>query len=79
MLGRIMSGSNAVLAHNEFGQVIGLDYWAPDIHLNHIVEEYCARIAEEIDIEAFVIDREVNSSKTSPVIYVKRMGINLPA
>ena len=39
--------------------------------MNHIVEEYCARIAEEIDIEAFVIDREVNSSKTAQLFMSK--------
>ena len=61
MLGRIMPGSNAVLAHNEEGQAIGFDYYPPDIHLTHIVEEYCSNIVEVTEITNFVIDREVNS------------------
>ncbi|MCP4108406.1 MAG: hypothetical protein GY749_23160 [Desulfobacteraceae bacterium] len=43
MLGRIMAGSKAVIAHNENGHAIYAEYSPPDIHLNNIVSDYCER------------------------------------
>lgn len=61
MLGRIMAGSKAVLAHDEAGNAIGLEYYPPDRHLTHIVDDYCDSIEVSTGINRFIIDREVNS------------------
>ena len=61
MLGRIMSGSQAIIAHNEAGEALFLDYQPPDIRLPSVIEEYCFKIVEATDISTFVIDREINS------------------
>ena len=61
MLGRVMPGSKAVLAHDQSGNAIGLEYYPPDIHLNKVIEDYCSAIEESIGIKQFIIDREVNS------------------
>ena len=62
MLGRIMAGSNTVVAHNESGQAIFLSYYSPDIRLNHVILDYCEKVVEATGIKVFVIDREVNSA-----------------
>jgi hypothetical protein len=61
MLGRIMAGSQAVVAHIETGQAIYFDYQPPDIRLPVIIEDYCAEITAATGIDIFVMDREVNS------------------
>jgi cell division protein FtsB len=65
MLGRIMPGSKAVLAHDEEGNAIGLEYYPPDRHLTHIVADYCSAIVATTGINCFIIDREVNSVETA--------------
>ena len=61
MLGRIMPGSNAIVAHNEEGQAIFMDYYPPDIRMPSMILEYCEKIVDATDIRNFVIDREINS------------------
>ncbi|MCP4682410.1 MAG: hypothetical protein GY864_08745 [Desulfobacterales bacterium] len=61
MLGRIMAGSQAVVAHIETGQAVYFEYHPPDTRLPSIILGYCAEIAALIGINMFVIDREVNS------------------
>ncbi len=61
MLGRIMPGSQAVVAHIETGQAVYFDYHPPDTRLPSIILDYCAEIAALTGIGIFVIDREVNS------------------
>lgn len=61
MLGRIMPGSQAVVCHDENGQALFFDYYPPDLRLTRVGVEYCEQIVEDIDIQHFVIDREVNS------------------
>lgn len=61
MLGRIMPGSNAIVAHNEEGQAIFMDYYPPDIRMPTMILEYCEKIVDATDIRSFVIDREINS------------------
>ena len=61
MLGRIMPGSKAVIAHDESGSAIGLEYYPPDTHLSKIIEDYCSAIELTTGIKNFIIDREVNS------------------
>lgn len=61
MLGRIMAGSQAIIAHNEAGQGLFVAYQPPDIRLVHVIVEYCEYLVQETGIEVFVIDREVNA------------------
>ena len=61
MLGRIMAGSQAIIAHNEAGQGLFVAYQPPDIRLVHVVVDYCEYLVQATGIEVFVIDREVNS------------------
>ncbi len=37
MLGRIMAGSQAIVAHNEDGQALFVDYQPPDMHLLRVI------------------------------------------
>jgi len=61
MRGRIMAGSQAVIAHNEAGHAIFLAYHPPDIHLSRIIVAYCQKVVEAMGSTLFVIDRAVNS------------------
>ncbi len=61
MRGRIMAGSQAVIAHNEAGYAVFLAYHPPDIHLSRIIVAYCQQVVEATGSTLFVIDRAVNS------------------
>ena len=61
MLGRIMAGSQAVIAHDDTGQAVFVAYDAPDLHLSQIILAYCQQVAEATGSALFVIDRAVNS------------------
>jgi len=61
MLGRIMSGSNALVAHDDKGRAIYIEYHPPDIHMTSVIVDYCKHIRDSAEIELFIIDREVNS------------------
>jgi hypothetical protein len=61
MRGRIMAGSQAVIAHNEAGQAVFVEYHPPDIHLSRVIETYCQQVVAATGSTLFVIDRAVNS------------------
>jgi hypothetical protein len=61
MLGRIMAGSQAVIAHDEAGQARFVAYYPPDIPLSQVIVEYCQRVALATESILFVIDRAVNA------------------
>jgi hypothetical protein len=61
MLGRIMAGSQAVIAHNEAGQALFVEYHPPDWHVSQVIVEYCQKVVEATGIALFVIDRAVNA------------------
>ena len=61
MLGRIMAGSQAVIAHDEAGQVVFVAYYPPDIHVTQVIVAYCQNVAEATGSALFVIDRAVNA------------------
>src|SRR2546425_3112151 len=61
MRGRIMAGSQAVIAHNEAGYAVFVAYHPPDIHLSQIIVAYCQKVVEATGSTVFVIDRAVNS------------------
>lgn len=61
MLGRIMAGSQAVIAHNEAGHGLFVEYHPPDIHLSHIIVDDCQKVSTATGSSLCVIDRAVNS------------------
>lgn len=61
MLGRIMAGSQGVIAHDNTGQAVFVAYYPPDIHVSHVIVAYCQHVAEATGSTLFVIDRAVNS------------------
>jgi hypothetical protein len=61
MLGRIMAGSQAVMAHDEAGQAVFVAYYPPDIHVSQVIVAYCQNVAEATGSALFVIDRAVNA------------------
>ena len=61
MLGRIMAGSQAVIAHDDTGQAVFVAYYPPDIHVSHVIVAYCQQVAEGTGSVVFVIDRAVNA------------------
>ncbi len=61
MLGRIMAGSQGVIAHDDTGQAVFVAYYPPDIHVSQVIVAYCQQVAEATGSALFVIDRAVNS------------------
>ena len=61
MLGRIMAGSQAVIAHNEAGQALLVTYYPPDMPLAQVIVAYCQQVVEATGSALVVIDRAVNS------------------
>ena len=61
MLGRIMAGLQAVIAHNEAAQALFVAYHPPDQPLSQIIVAYCQQVVEATGGALFVIDRAVNA------------------
>jgi hypothetical protein len=61
LLGRIMAGSHAMIAHNEAGHALFVHYYPPDLHVSHVIVAYCQQVAMVTGTALFVIDRAVNS------------------
>jgi hypothetical protein len=61
MLGRIMAGSQAVIAHDDMGQAVFVAYDPPDIQVSQVIVAYCRNVAEATGSVLFVIDRAVNA------------------
>jgi hypothetical protein len=61
MLGRIMAGSHAVIAHDETGQALFVAYYPPDIPLSQVIVAYCRTVEAATGSALFVIDRAVNA------------------
>ena len=61
MLGRIMAGSQAVIAHDAAGQAVFVASYPPDLHLSQIIVAYCQQVALATGSALFVIDRAVNA------------------
>lgn len=75
MLGRIMAGSQAVVAHDENGHALSVQYHPPDIRMPHFIVEYCRKISEKTSTEVFVIDREVNSVELAAKFEENGLGL----
>ena len=61
MLGRIMAGSQAVIAHDDTGQALFVAYSPPDMHLSQVIVAYCHKVGTATGSVLFVIDRAVNA------------------
>ena len=75
MLGRIMAGSQAVIAHDETGQAVFVAYYAPDLHLSPIILFACQQVAEATGSTLFVIDRAVNSVALAEAFEAQGLGL----
>jgi hypothetical protein len=75
MLGRIMAGSQAVIAHDDTGQAIFVASYPPDIHVSHVIVAYCQQVAEGIGSVVCVIDRAVNAVALAQAFAEKDLGL----
>jgi len=75
MLGRIMAGSQAVIAHDDTGQAVFVAYYPPDIHLSKVIVAYCQQVAEATGRGLFVIDRAVNAVALAQAFDEKELGL----
>ena len=75
MLGRIMAGTNAVIAHDEKGESFFGQLYSPDFHMNEFILDYCQQIVSHTAIELFVIDREINSVDIASAFERKQWGL----
>jgi hypothetical protein len=75
MLGRIMAGSQAVIAHEETGQAVFVAYYPPDLHLSQVIVAYCQKAAEASGSGVFVIDRAVNSVALARAFDERGLGL----
>ena len=75
MLGRIMAGSQAVIAHSEAGYGLFVAYHPPDIHLSRIIVPYCQKVATATGSSLFVIDRAVNSVAMARAFDTQGLGL----
>jgi hypothetical protein len=75
MLGRIMAGSQAVITHSEAGYALFVAYHPPDLHLSHVVVDYCHKVAMSTGTVLFVIDRAVNSVAMACAFDAQGLGL----
>lgn len=75
MLGRIMAGSQAVIAHEKSGQAVFVEYYAPDIHLSQFIVDYCQKVAKATGVTVFVIDRAANSVALARAFEEQGLGL----
>ena len=75
MLGRIMAGSQAVIAHDDAGQALFVAYYPPDLHLSQVIVAYCQRVALATGNSLFVIDRAVNSVALAEAFDEQGLGL----
>jgi hypothetical protein len=75
MLGRIMAGSQAVIAHDDTGQAVFVAYYPPDVHVSQVIVAYCQQVAEATGRALFVIDRAVNSVALAQAFDDRDLGL----
>ena len=75
MRGRIMAGSQAVIAHDETGQAVFVAYSPPDMHLSQVIVAYCQQVALATDSALFVIDRAVNAVALAAAFDERGLGL----
>ena len=75
MLGRIMAGSQAIIAHNEGGQALFVRYHPPDVHMSQVIVDYCQQVALASGVSLFVIDRAVNAVALAGAFDAQGLGL----
>ena len=75
MLGRIMAGSHAVIAHDETGQAVFVADYPPDIPLSQVIVTYCQQVAAATGSRVFVIDRAVNAVALARACTAQGLGV----
>jgi hypothetical protein len=75
MLGRIMAGSQAVIAHDQTGQAVFVAYYPPDIHVSQVIVASCEQGAQATGSALFVIDRAVNAVALAQACAEKGLGL----
>jgi hypothetical protein len=61
LLGRLMAGSQAIIAPNEAGQALFVASYPPDLHLFPVIVESCHKVAQATGSALLVMDRAVNA------------------
>jgi hypothetical protein len=75
MLGRIMAGSQAVIAHDEAGQAVFVASHPPDIHVSRVILASCQKVALAPGSAFFVIDRAVNAMALACAFDAQGLGL----
>src|SRR5262245_61333138 len=75
MLGRLMAGSQAVIAHDEAGYARFVAYDPADLHLSQVIGAYCQNVVEARGTALFVIDRAVNSVALARAFEAQGWGV----
>jgi hypothetical protein len=75
MRGRIMAGSQAVIAHNEAGHAVFVEYPPPDMQVSGLLVAYCHKVVEATGSALFVIDRAVNSQAMAAAFATQDWGL----
>jgi len=75
MSGRIMAGSQAVIAHDDSGQAVFVAYYPPDIHVSQVIVAYCQQVALATGKALFVIDRAVNAVALAQAFDAQELGL----
>ena len=75
MLGRIMAGSQAVIAHDEAGQAVFVASHPPDIHVSRVMLTYCQQVALATGSTLFGIDRAVNAMALACAFDAQGLGL----
>jgi hypothetical protein len=75
MRGRIMAGSQAVIAHEDRGQAVFVAYYPPDMHVSQVMVAYCEQVAQGTGRALFVLDRAVNCVALARAFDDKGLGL----
>ncbi len=75
MLGRIMAGSQAVIAHDDTGQALCVAYYPPDMPLSQVIVAYCHKVGTATGSVLFVIDRAVNAVALARAFDAQGLGL----
>jgi hypothetical protein len=75
MLGRIMAGSQAVMAHDDAGPALFVADSPPAIQVSQVMVAYCQRVAWATGRVGFVIDRAVNAVALAKAFDEQGLGL----
>jgi hypothetical protein len=74
-LGRIMAGSQAVMAHDDAGQAVCVADHPPDIHLSRVILADCQQVALATGRTLFVSDRAVHAMALAWAFDAQGLGL----